>query len=303
MTRSVDALQGRAAQDGAALARRRGRAGRLAAASAACGLFAIAVLGAGRGGAEAHAVPTGAGRAAGDIVILFVGMAVAVGAVVLWYAVPRVRLHRSKEPPCAPRRLPPSRWGAVALVLAVVALALLTFVVLRVARQGADPWPPGPPALGHAPAARPVTGTPAGRPEADVALLLAGAAAVALLAAFATRRGRPAAGRSLRPPRRRAAAAPARADWPAEPRAAVLAAYQRGESLLAASGLARDPAEAPREFRDRARARAAGDPDALAALTALYERARFSPHPITGAMGHQAREAWARLRDRLEAGA
>jgi hypothetical protein len=68
---------------------------------------------------------------------------------------------------------------------------------------------------------------------------------------------------------------------PADPRAAVIAAYARMERVLAARELGRRTPEAPREYLARV-LRAHGMPDRpLTALTALFEEARFSLHPIS----------------------
>jgi Domain of unknown function (DUF4129) len=67
---------------------------------------------------------------------------------------------------------------------------------------------------------------------------------------------------------------------PADPRAAVIAAYARMEQVLAARELGRRTPEAPREYLARV-LRARGMPGRpLTTLTTLFEEARFSPHPI-----------------------
>ena len=68
---------------------------------------------------------------------------------------------------------------------------------------------------------------------------------------------------------------------PADPRAAVIEAYARMEQVLAKRELGRQTAEAPREYLERIM-RDQGMPEAsLTTLTALFEEARFSRHPIT----------------------
>jgi hypothetical protein len=68
---------------------------------------------------------------------------------------------------------------------------------------------------------------------------------------------------------------------PADPRAAVIAAYARMERVLAARELGRRTPEAPREYLARV-LRAHGMPDRpLTTLTALFEEARYSLHPIS----------------------
>src|SRR5205823_10734054 len=71
--------------------------------------------------------------------------------------------------------------------------------------------------------------------------------------------------------------AAAAAAIPADPRAAVLAAYARMEAALASVGLARRPSDAPREYLARLEAGLGGGRAPAARLTALFERARFSP--------------------------
>ncbi|MBD0282621.1 MAG: DUF4129 domain-containing protein [Thermoleophilaceae bacterium] len=72
---------------------------------------------------------------------------------------------------------------------------------------------------------------------------------------------------------------------PADPRAAVIAAYARMEQVLAERELGRRAPEAPREYLARV-LREHGMPErSLTTLTALFEEARFSLHPIS----HSAR--------------
>ena len=67
---------------------------------------------------------------------------------------------------------------------------------------------------------------------------------------------------------------------PADPRAAVIEAYARMEHVLAERELGRRTPEAPREYLRRVM-REQGMPEAsLTTLTALFEEARFSRHPI-----------------------
>jgi len=69
---------------------------------------------------------------------------------------------------------------------------------------------------------------------------------------------------------------------PTDPRAAVIEAYARLEQVLADRELGRRTPEAPREYLGRV-LREQGMPERpLTALTALFEEARFSRHPIAG---------------------
>jgi hypothetical protein len=83
-----------------------------------------------------------------------------------------------------------------------------------------------------------------------------------------------------------AASAPLRD--PADPRAAVIEAYARMEQVLAERDLGRRAPEAPREYLTRV-LREHGAPErSLATITALFEEARFSRHPISQSARHRA---------------
>jgi hypothetical protein len=95
--------------------------------------------------------------------------------------------------------------------------------------------------------------------------------------------------------------AAAAAAIPADPRAAVLAAYARMEAALASVGLARRPSDAPREYLARLEAGLGGGRAPAARLTELFERARFSPHPVGEDSRAEAIGALETLRVELEA--
>jgi hypothetical protein len=95
--------------------------------------------------------------------------------------------------------------------------------------------------------------------------------------------------------------AAAAAAIPADPRAAVLAAYARMEAALASVGLARRPSDAPREYLARLEAGLGGGRAPAARLTELFERARFSPHPVGEDLREEAIGALETLRRELEA--
>jgi hypothetical protein len=95
--------------------------------------------------------------------------------------------------------------------------------------------------------------------------------------------------------------AAAAAAIPADPRAAVLAAYARMETALATVGLARRPSDAPREYLARLEAGLGGGRGPAARLTELFERARFSPHPVGEDSRAEAIGALETLRMELEA--
>ena len=76
-----------------------------------------------------------------------------------------------------------------------------------------------------------------------------------------------------------------------DPRRAVIAAYARMERSLAAHGIARRRFEAPHEYLHRVLSEVSGGRLAATRLTALFERARFSPHEVGENMKASAIEA------------
>ena len=67
---------------------------------------------------------------------------------------------------------------------------------------------------------------------------------------------------------------------PVDPRAAVIEAYARMENVLAERELGRRTPEAPREYLRRVMREQGMPQESLVTLTALFEEARFSRHPI-----------------------
>jgi uncharacterized membrane protein YidH (DUF202 family) len=84
-----------------------------------------------------------------------------------------------------------------------------------------------------------------------------------------------------------------------DPRRAVIAAYAQMELALGDAGLPRTPAEAPREYLGRVLPALGAGTASVERLTELFERARFSPHAIDGAMKNEAISALESLRDDL----
>lgn len=84
-----------------------------------------------------------------------------------------------------------------------------------------------------------------------------------------------------------------------DPRRAVIAAYAGMERALARHGLARRPQEAPFEYLRRVLPMSRVNAQTVRQLTELYERARFSEHPITQQMKETAVQALERIRDDL----
>ena len=72
------------------------------------------------------------------------------------------------------------------------------------------------------------------------------------------------------------------------PRDAVIACYVRMERALMDAGVSRRRSDTPFEFIERALAQADVPADSARRLTALFERARFSPHPTSVEMKAEA---------------
>ncbi len=87
-----------------------------------------------------------------------------------------------------------------------------------------------------------------------------------------------------------------------DPRRAVIAAYAQMESALARAGLRRRPPEAPREYLARVLPDVGAGAASIERLTALFERAKFSPHAIGVEMKNEAIAALQALRDELRSG-
>jgi len=85
-----------------------------------------------------------------------------------------------------------------------------------------------------------------------------------------------------------------------DPRRAVIRAYGRMERTLGDHGLARRAPETPLEYLARALQTLAGSRESAERLTRLFERAKFSPHPIDLGMRDEALSALATLRAELE---
>ena len=87
-----------------------------------------------------------------------------------------------------------------------------------------------------------------------------------------------------------------------DPRSAVIAAYAAMVRTLAAHGVARPPAEAPREYLRRVLVANRATEHEARTLTGLFEEARFSTHPIPEQVRELALSALSSLRSRLQAG-
>lgn len=85
-----------------------------------------------------------------------------------------------------------------------------------------------------------------------------------------------------------------------DPRRAVVAAYARMERSLAHHGLGRRPAEAPFEYLTRILTELDVRESAALELTELFERAKFSPHPVDAEMKARAIGALVAIRADLQ---
>ncbi len=87
-----------------------------------------------------------------------------------------------------------------------------------------------------------------------------------------------------------------------DPRKAVIATYARMERTLGGFGFPRAIAETPLEYLGRIlRDLLHTSAEAVAKLTALFERAKFSPHEIDPGMKNDAIDALVTVRDELRA--
>jgi hypothetical protein len=84
-----------------------------------------------------------------------------------------------------------------------------------------------------------------------------------------------------------------------DPRRAVVAAYARMERGLAARGHGRQAFEAPVEYLVRLLTDLTEDRESVGRLTALFERAKFSPHPVGPAAKTEAIDCLVAIRGSL----
>jgi len=87
-----------------------------------------------------------------------------------------------------------------------------------------------------------------------------------------------------------------------DPRQAVIAAYVAMQQSLAATGIARSPAEAPREYLQRVLVASSATEREARTLTGLFEEARFSTHPVSERVRELALSALSSLRAHLQTG-
>ncbi|HEY2311867.1 MAG TPA: DUF4129 domain-containing protein [Gaiellaceae bacterium] len=209
-----------------------------------------------------------------------------------------------------PRRKPRPLWQSMLQVLViyavVVALELLIVRHLHFHRQATQQAGSSLGQSGQHHGRHPATGNPAVRFQWDELVVVLGLILViAVAAVVALRRSRA----DHRRPDETAPEALAAAldesldDLRTDPdlRRAIIAAYARMETALAAAGIPRRPSEAPLEYLERALLALDASADAVRELTDLFEWARFSHHEPEPSMRDEAVDALVAVRDELRA--
>jgi hypothetical protein len=246
------------------------------------------------GGAEAPALPIWP-------LLFVVGAGLVLGAALT--AATLTPLGR--DPRERARRVRP---GPLTIALSILVPLAILAVIIQPVRLDREAVPNRAPAGSHEPR-QPRPEHPGSERGSGAAALAAGIAAgivaVAAIGVVAARRRRQRPG--LDELGARAAVAAGAGDAleaiviPADPRAAVVAAYARMEAALAQVGLGRRDSEAPREYLARFEAALGAGRGPAERLTTLFERARFSPHAIDERLRAEALGALTALRTELEA--
>lgn len=198
----------------------------------------------------------------------------------------------------------PGQRSGVRIVAAVVLVFMLVMLFLRrLKRHDA--------VAGQSAAVPPTTHHPSsavsGRPTWGVGLgvgIIVIAVLVFVVVAAVARRRRPAGGG----PERDFAGDAAQAvgdvvrevEDEADPRRAVIRAYDGMERVFASFGLSRAPADTPAEFLSRTLGRTGISPGPLALLTQLYVSARFDARAVDESMRLRSIDALRQLRGELE---
>lgn len=240
-------------------------------------------------------------RAGATLAAVLAGtLALAGLAMLIWMlAAPRLR-HNGDLAEEEPDTLPLSRldrFAATALGLFLMGvIAAMVWLIIHAHSGGSTVTAVPPPFTGsaqgsHPPNGNASTGVNHGPDIAvilgGIALLVVAALAIALFITLSDRRARRSApgDRAMQP----AAATPMGSQGidpalVADPRQAVLVAYRHVEATMESRGLARSAIETPHEFLGRTCAAQAELAAPMSTITALFERARFSSHPISPQM-------------------
>ena len=282
--------------------RRGGSAGRTLAVAAAVVVLVAVVAVASGGSTPSGAV--GAHRPSEGFLDAVVSMFVVGMAIATVVVAVMVSFFGRYQPDGSPRK---RKSTVQSLVTFLVAMALLTIVVRSLAGSvGPRLRPPAP--QGAAGGGDSSAASARYEPEFTVwpVLAVAALAGIAVVAWWLAARGR----RQAREPHG-TTPAEALADVLAEtlddlraerdPRRAVIAAYARMERALAASGLPRDPSEAPEEYLRKILSDLAVTGRAAARLTSLFAWARFSGHDVRPEMKEEAIETLEQVQHELAA--
>lgn len=268
---------------------------------------AVALVGAGSVGSDRRG-----GSAAADTVLTAV--AVVVGLTALGFAVLVAR--RTRRPPSSEVSeastipaflLKPLLAPLVATLLLLLFSALVLGPCLE--KDRTEPFPPR--GAGGPTSTAPVTGAPAhtthDHPDWSVVTgLVLGAAGLALAAMTVRSRRRS----PVEPdgPALDAEIARSLADLDGlasdpDHRRVVIRTYARMELALGRTGVERQPSETPQEYLRRAMADLGVGSGSAGELTALFEQARFSTHPVDAAMRARAAQALRAVRGEIPEGA
>jgi hypothetical protein len=248
-----------------------------------------------------------------------IAVAALVPALLVWAAIASVlwegrrRRRRDDEPEWVVEQPPAAWWEKPLLVTAAfLPIAGLVTAIVVLARRLGPTTPPGQTVVGTptspAPPARPGAGLE--EPTAGPVVhwwLFAAAALLLLLVALAIvvvrRRLAPVARERTASSRGEVQAVIEESleelEHEPDARRAVIRAYTGMERALARLGLGRRPFEAPLEYLERALVALRVSRTAGERLTALFQRARFSEHPVDPGMKHEAIAALAAVRDEL----
>lgn len=245
----------------------------------------------------------------GDVAVAF-GVAVAVVVAGLVYALWGSRAKRGGDE--LVREEPQRPWWEKPLVVMLALLPLAALLAVQVLTARHARRRPSSSLAGVPRGIHPRHLTGAGSTSAGMAVhwwfwgLLAAVAAVAVVIMLVRRRRSRAGGGWAR----RNAARPlpvmieeslAEIEREPDPRRAVIRAYVGMEAALARHGMGRQPFEAPQEYLARALGAIRVNAAAGERLTGLFQRARFSEHPIGRRMKQEAITALATIRDELAA--